>query len=408
MIPIWLLIYFVMCNSFVSQSCLPSSNAHYKVDNKTDISSSSLNKRILLFAETFTSFLRKFILGNSQNKLKFWRQKRKTLHDEDSIDKLVSQVRNLTKKTKIVRTGNGNKTSNIMHNNVSDVGNNLLKSIAKLIKGKQTDVTVRNDEDNRKNMSKIVISYKYQGKKSNVDKDVYDDEEEVDEEKFEADKEEEDEEVEDDVEKEKKEKLKKSVLKEMKSTLGLTAKKRKKDKTFTTIIVKQTIIIDNKTLPVAKTRKVYKTKVKLLNGKYKTKVKILNGLNGKYGNFKFPKSHSDRKGVPSSKHTNYMHNISFPPILPSAKDHLVKYLQRSRVDKLKVWRVKRRVQNKLFVNGGDDDDRLLLVKPKLMKPFKFHSEANIDFHIRSTNFTQDEVPVDISIDNTHSKTSGQR
>ncbi|CAI9722302.1 Hypothetical predicted protein [Octopus vulgaris] len=349
-------------------------------------------------------------IRNSQNKLKFLRQKRKTLHDEDSIDKLVSQVRDLTQKTKVVRTGNGNKTSNIMRNNGSDVANNLLKALTKLIQGKQTDVTVRNEEDNRKNMSKIVISYKYQGKKSNVDKDVYDDEEEVEEEKFEADKEEEDEEVEDDVEKEKKEKLKKNVLKEMESTLGLTAEKVKKDKTFTTIIMKQTIII-NKTLPDAKTHKVYKTKGKVLNGlngKSKTKAKILNRLKGKYGDFKFPKSHSDRKGVPSSKHKNYMHNISFPPILPSDKDHLVKYLQRSRVDKLKVWRVKRRVQNKLFVNGGSDDDRLLLVKPTLMKPFKFHSEANIDFHIRSTNFTQDEVPVDISIDNTHSKTSGQR
>ncbi|XP_036359016.1 DNA ligase 1-like isoform X2 [Octopus sinensis] len=322
MIPIWLLIYFVMCNGFVSQSCLPSSNAHYKVDNKTDISSSSFNKRIFLFAETFTSFLRKFILGNSQNKLKFLRQKRKTLHDEDSIDKLVSQVRDLTQKTKVVRTGNGNKTSNIMRNNGSDVANNLLKALTKLIQGKQTDVTVRNEEDNRKNMSKIVISYKYQGKKSNVDKDVYDDEEEVEEEKFEADKEEEDEEVEDDVEKEKKEKLKKNVLKEMESTLGLTAEKVKKDKTFTTIIMKQTIII-NKTLPDAKTHKVYKTKGKVLNGlngKSKTKAKILNRLKGKYGDFKFPKSHSDRKGVPSSKHKNYMHNISFPPILPSDKE----------------------------------------------------------------------------------------
>lgn len=76
--------------------------------------------------------------------------------------------------------------------------------------------------------------------------------------------------------------------------------------------------------------------------------------------------------------------------------------------KLKAWRIKRWTQNKLFANGGGDDDRLLLVKLRSMKPFKFHSEANIDFHIRSTNFTQDEVPVDISIDNTHSKTSGQR
>lgn len=305
MIPIWLLIYFVVYNSFVSHGCLPSSNAHYKVDNKTDSSSSSLNKRIFLLAETFTSFLRKIILGNSQNTLKFFRQKRKTLHEEDSIDKIVLKVKGLNKKTKVVRTRNGNKSS-IMRDNSSDVGNNLLKAI-ELIEGKQTDVTVRNEEDDRENMSKIVISYKYQGKKSNVDKDVYDEEEEAEEEKFEADREEEEEEkeVEDDVEKEKKEKLKKNVLKEMESTLGLTAKNLKKDnKTIATIVMKQqTIIIDNKTLPATKIHKIYKTKVK-----------ISNSLNGKYGHFKFPKSHSDRRGVPSSKH-----NISFPLTLPSVK-----------------------------------------------------------------------------------------
>ncbi|GAB1602328.1 hypothetical protein Ahia01_000511900 [Argonauta hians] len=81
--------------------------------------------------------------------------------------------------------------------------------------------------------------------------------------------------------------------------------------------------------------------------------------------------------------------------------------QKNNVNKLKGGRFKRRVLHFSTI-FSHDDDRLSLKKPKSKDPFTFHSEANIDFHIRSTNFTEDKGPVDISIDNTHSKQSRKR